>query len=301
VNDCSSTGDPCLPGENCDESQDICIPDCVPTNVPETLCNGIDDNCNGEIDEDYTSRPTTCGAGECASTGQTICVEGVEEDTCTPGIPSAEVCDNLDNDCDGTIDNGFNVGMSCTVGVGACENTGMFVCTIDGTGTRCNVSPLPPGTEGPVNDPTCEDLIDNDCDEFIDTDDSDCVMVMGGEGCATGYWKKEDHFDTWFGYTPETLFSDVFDDAFPGMTLLDVLRMKGGKLNSLGRHTVAALLNADSPDVSYDLTEMEVIMMFNRVFPGTQSEYDRLKELFEGYNEQDCPLNGMRDEDEENR
>ena len=37
-----------------------------------------------------------------------------------------------------------------------------------------------------------------------------------------------------------------FDDAFPGMTLLEVLSQGGGGLNALGRHTVAALLNAAS-------------------------------------------------------
>ncbi len=39
-------------------------------------------------------------------------------------------------------------------------------------------------------------------------------------------------------------FSDHFDYAFPGMTLLDVLWQGGGGLKALGRHTVAALLHA---------------------------------------------------------
>ncbi|MDH3224417.1 MAG: hypothetical protein OEO23_11935, partial [Gemmatimonadota bacterium] len=68
----------------------------------------------------------------------------------------------------------------------------------------------------------------------------------GGEGCTPGYWKQPHHFDSWTGYDPEDLFSSAFEDAFPGMTLLEVLKQGGGGLKALGRHTVAALLNAAS-------------------------------------------------------
>ena len=40
------------------------------------------------------------------------------------------------------------------------------------------------------------------------------------EGCTPGYWKQPQHFDSWVTYSPSTLFSSVFDDAFPGLTLL---------------------------------------------------------------------------------
>lgn len=75
------------------------------------------------------------------------------------------------------------------------------------------------------------------------------------------------------------------------MTLLDVLEQGGGGLNALGRHTVAALLNAASPGVSYDLAVQDVIDAFNNVFPGSRQEYNSLKGEFEGFNEQGCPLN----------
>lgn len=112
----------------------------------------------------------------------------------------------------------------------------------------------------------------------------------GGEGCTPGYWKQDQHFDSWPApYTPNTLFSDVFEDAFPGLTLLDVASQGGGGLNALGRHTVAALLNGASAGVDYDLTAADVIAAFNAVFPG--GDYDGLKDEFEGFNEQGCPLN----------
>jgi hypothetical protein len=72
------------------------------------------------------------------------------------------------------------------------------------------------------------------------------------------------------------------------MTLLEVLEQGGGGLEALGRHTVAALLNAASPGVSYDLTVNDVIEGFNDVFPG--GDYESLKDIFEGFNEQFCPL-----------
>ena len=112
----------------------------------------------------------------------------------------------------------------------------------------------------------------------------------GGQGCTPGYWKQEQHFDSWPApYTPSTLFSDVFENAFPGKTLLQVLNLGGGGLNALGRHTVSALLSAGSSGVSYDLTTAEVISQFNAVFPG--GDYEGLKNKFAGFNEQTCPLN----------
>jgi hypothetical protein len=89
--------------------------------------------------------------------------------------PEPEKCDDTDNDGDGEVDEDFpDKNKPCSVGEGACENTGIFECTPDGTGTECNVSPLPPGIEGPAGDPTCSDEIDNDCDSTTDGADSDC-------------------------------------------------------------------------------------------------------------------------------
>jgi hypothetical protein len=112
----------------------------------------------------------------------------------------------------------------------------------------------------------------------------------GGEGCTPGYWKQGHHFDSWPPeYPPHPLFGNVFEDAFPRKTLLDVLGQGGGHLNALGRHTVAALLNAASSEVSYDLTVHNVTQAFNHVYPG--GDYEDLKDWFEDFNEQGCPLN----------
>jgi cysteine-rich repeat protein len=137
---------------------------------------------------------------------------------------------------------------------------------------------------------------EEECDDGNNIDGDGCTgdctieEEEGGQGCTPGYWKQGHHFDSWTSpYTPETLFSDFFEDAFPGKTLLEVLKQGGGHLNALGRHTVAALLNASSPGVSYDLTVDEVIDGFNDVHP--DGDYEGLKDYFEDYNEQGCPLN----------
>ena len=123
----------------------------------------------------------------------------------------------------------------------------------------------------------------------------------GSEGCTPGYWKQSQHFDSWTApYDPTDLFSATvgkhadnstvtFENAFPGMTLLDVLSQGGGGLAALGRHTVAALLNTASHDVDYAHTTTGFIVdEFNSVFPG--GNYEGLKDIYEGFNQLGCPL-----------
>jgi hypothetical protein len=91
-------------------------------------------------------------------------------------------------------------------------------------------------------------------------------------------------FDWWDPFT-----EPGFTNAFPGKSLLGVLQLGGGGKNALGRHAVAAVLNAAHPDVSYDLTVAQVVAMFNDVIQN-KGNVNALKTLFEGLNEQGCPL-----------
>jgi hypothetical protein len=114
----------------------------------------------------------------------------------------------------------------------------------------------------------------------------------GGEGCTPGYWKQEQHFDSWTNpYDPGDAFSAHFENAFPGMTLLEVLKQGGGGLDALGRHTVAALLNSANSGVDYAFSPATVKASFNDVYPGTKTEYETLKNQFAAQNERGCPLN----------
>jgi hypothetical protein len=72
--------------------------------VADAICNGVDDDCNGAIDEGYVPTPTSCGVGACARTGQLVCISGTVNNTCAPGTPAPETCNVKDDDCNGVVD-----------------------------------------------------------------------------------------------------------------------------------------------------------------------------------------------------
>ena len=75
---------------------------CTPTGAE--VCNGVDDDCNGLVDETDPAAGTTCGEsmGTCMP-GAIRCVGGVL--TCIGGTgPRTEVCNGLDDNCDGMTD-----------------------------------------------------------------------------------------------------------------------------------------------------------------------------------------------------
>lgn len=115
------------------------------------------------------------------------------------------------------------------------------------------------------------------------------VPTIGKGGCTPGFWRQEHHYAYWTApYAPGSAFSSVFADAFPGMTLGEVVQIGGGGLSALGRHTVAALLNAASPEVDYGMTPAEVIAAFNSAFAA--GNFEEQKNIFEGLNERGCAV-----------
>jgi hypothetical protein len=116
---------------------------------------------------------------------------------------------------------------------------------------------------------------------------------QGGQGCTPGYWKQAHHYDSWVGYTPDQSFESVFGrDAFGGDPSLGaVVGFGGGGVNALGRHAVAALLNASSADVSYEYSTSEVISMFQAAFDSGAAAIESTKDLFDVANNAGCPLN----------
>jgi len=102
--------------------------------------------------------------------------------------------------------------------------------------------------------------------------------LLNDRGCSPGYWKNHTNWPA--PYTKTTQFSTVFENAFPGKTLQDVLSAGGGGLTALGRATVSALLNAQSFGAThYGESAAQVIADFNAAFPG--GDYETLKAKFE--------------------
>jgi hypothetical protein len=116
----------------------------------------------------------------------------------------------------------------------------------------------------------------------------------GTEGCTPGYWKQDQHFDSWVGtgFAPGDDFDTVFgDDWFnPNITLLQALNLTGGGKNALARHAVAALLNAASGGVNYPMTTADVLAAVHAAFLA-QSTIESTKNTLAGNNELGCPIN----------
>ena len=120
---------------SCDSGVETTCTPGAPLSADDTTCDGVDDDCDGDTDDDYIPIPNNCGVGECVSTGLFICVAGAPVDTCVPGTPQAEVCDGLDNNCDGDTDeNGAAIcddGSVCTTDT--CNALNAAGISFDGT------------------------------------------------------------------------------------------------------------------------------------------------------------------------
>ena len=115
--------------------------------------------------------------------------------------------------------------------------------------------------------------------------------ACGDGGCTPGYWKQEQHFDSWPAtLSPDDSFSAVFGvQRVPDVTLLEALNTGGGGEAALGRHAVAALLNALSyPTVEYFYTSAQVITMVQTAY--TTGEFQAIKNQLNFWNEVGCPL-----------
>jgi hypothetical protein len=161
------------PGNGCE---------CRLTNGGVEICDGLDNDCNGVVDDPgRVAPPPDFGCrdlGVCAGT-HPACADG--RWTC-PYPATYQVdetrCDDLDNDCDGERDEGFaGLGRPCTEGVGACAETGALRCNPAGDGTECSAAAHPERARAE----TCNDR-DDDCDGRVDEDSQALVRVPAGNG-----------------------------------------------------------------------------------------------------------------------
>ena len=212
--------------------QYICNPDNLTRTSCNAVAGGasieqcgdlVDNDCDGMVDEGFAlGVPCQVGTGLCEQTGQLICdrddltgdpiCDAVPlpsgEALCSsdeppltcgcingepdrPGI--CELCDdNLDNDCDGEIDEGYPmIGDDCEVGIGECRVQGVLICDPeDRTRVRCNRDPAMAQPElCDQRDNDCDGSVDEGWDELVLEDPSncgDCGIVCGVAHSLTG-------------------------------------------------------------------------------------------------------------------
>lgn len=120
--------------------------------------------CGSDIND-----PCIVGTGACQRAGIMMCNDQLNGTQCSaaPGTPSAEACNYFDDDCDGSVDEGYDgLNTICQVGVGACQAQGFFIC--DGSDPFGNpVCDAVPGNPSPVE--VCN-YIDDNCDGQVDED-----------------------------------------------------------------------------------------------------------------------------------
>ncbi|MBW1808577.1 MAG: hypothetical protein JRJ87_10320 [Deltaproteobacteria bacterium] len=228
--DCLCIEDNCPDADG--DGYNVCRDDCNdndPTVFPGAYeaCDNIDNDCDGIVDEGCGGQPCQssddCAAGEicwdgicvamctndaeCAA-GQ-VCVNGICQVAC---IPEAEVCDGRDNDCDGLVDEGFDLqndpsncggcGMVCAAGESCVRGVCSGGCTSDEDcpGGMCDngicVYTCPDQDQDGYGEGFCGDCNDNDATihpgaaEICDDIDNDCDGLVD-EGCQV-YCRSND-------------------------------------------------------------------------------------------------------------
>ena len=158
-----SPGDASCPNgaaEDCNDSADTIFPGA------SEICDAVDNDCSGVVDDNIAPVATTCGVGVCTgNAGLLSCVAGSLVDSCDPFQgAAAEVCDGLDNDCNDVVDNGI-ADILTGSDVGECRSE---IQSCSGGAFAIVQTAIGPAAE------VCDGL-DNDCNDVVDNGIADIL------------------------------------------------------------------------------------------------------------------------------
>ena len=164
---------------------------CSASEPAEEVCNGVDDDCDGFVDESLDGAPCVISNEFGSCPGEEMCA-GAQGVVCLGQTPSAEICNGLDDDCNGEIDEDFRDDGGLYVEREHCAACGQNcdLLMTHATSTECRVVDGMPVCRALSCEPgfflyhdgvTCMALPDNLC--MSCSQDEDCVGP--GSLCVT--------------------------------------------------------------------------------------------------------------------